>query len=156
MAELTQAQLQAVKNEITNNPTLAAYAAAGGNADIKRYFDEPSNPAVLAWQPISNDELITAMDDAEIAAMQANDRETLMLLTQRSTHDPRIAGVRSALNRVVPTPNSRAAAIAAAQRTANRAEALLSAAINTIGGAKVLAWEGNLSLEDIRKARALA
>lgn len=151
---MTTAQLTLLKAAIDGDPTLSTYLANGQIADIKRYFDEEANPAVPAWQTLSSDELIDSFDWTEIDALTDAKKNTLQLVLSRSTQDARKASVRSVLVDILPA-TSQANAAAAAKRNANRAEAVVSAGVAAVQGAKVLDWEGSVTLEDLYKARAL-
>lgn len=152
--DITQAQLQVLKNDILADPLLAQWAATGRMAqEISVEYNKPASPVWVVWRTaVQPDEWRGGiLNDAAGGADQLDNltigkRDSLLWFFE-GVINPSLPNVRATLNSLCGTQNNLKAAIATIQkRIATRAEKLFSIGTGSTASPATMTFEGAILL----------
>lgn len=172
--DLTKAQLQAWKADIAaNTGTIpagqtwsGAFAGAAvrdvpngsdGNAAVAGWYSQTAAPDFQVWRTdISKDEIDQAVDWVEVVALTTNNLLSFQILKDQSKVNGANASIRTAFGQIFPAatkPNTNAALLALAKRPARFIEKLFAAGTGTVASPATMAYEGQVTSNDVLAAR---
>ena len=164
---LTDAQKTTLGNDIRANTNLTVIdaLATGSNNALKGWYNGQAVPDFWVFKgSVSVDAITAVMDWSANYAVFKDDMPAISFLLQNGSYDPRPVKAREALTAVFAGAGATQNAILVeSTRLSSEAEKLFSSATTGPGGgggstqgtSAVSAFEGELSLQDIRDALSL-
>jgi hypothetical protein len=164
---LTSQQLQTLKTDLagnTNTVTVGGVSTAikdvPRNGDtafaVAAWYGQAANPAFVVWRTnISKDEVNNAVDWTEVVALTTNNLLAFGLLKDQNKIDGSDSDIRAAFNAIFPTatkPNTNAALLALAKRSASNVEKLFATGTGTTAAPATMGYEGQVTGQDVVSA----
>lgn len=162
---LTPAQLATLKADILADPAFNGLPMTSGGAEvIKEAYNQIVNPAFIVWRSqVTQDEIMqngfnwTRVDNLSVGKSRIWE---WMFKNLSASINPSKTNVRAGIDAVwVGTQadlDVRAAVYVHCKRSATRAEKLFSTGTGTDVSPATMAFEGNLTNDDVQAARELA
>lgn len=157
---LSAAQLTILKNDILNDPILAAYPMnSDGAFAIAQAYNVLAAPAFIVWKSdVPTKECKKAMVWTEYIGRSAGERDAWQFMLSNGTINAADVNVRQGIQDIFSGPSgsqTRANLTAIAKRSATRAEKLFSTGTGSDADPALMTFEGGLSYQDVEQARSV-
>ncbi len=158
---LTAEQQAILKADILADPILAAYPNNSDGAwAIAQAYNLDASPAFVVWKTaVPTSECKKAMVWTEYIGRSAGERDAWQFMLSNGIINAADVNVRQGIADVFSGPSglqSRTNLLAIAKRSATRAEKLFSTGTGSDASPAKMAFEGNLSYQDVQAARNLS
>lgn len=158
---LTDAQLQALKADISADPVLNALPKnSDGAYEIAQRYNTLASPAFTVWKTAVTSQAVgQAMSSSEVAGLTTANTSRLQVMEQFSggLFNPSLADTRAGFDSIFSGAGgavTRTALLALWKRKATRAEKLFASGTGSDAAPATLSFEGALSYQEVEQARA--
>ena len=157
MPRFTGPQLTAMKAAANADSTAAAFIIGGNDTQLIDWFNAANVKVV--WRSVLTPELSRAAivkGASQLDALTVGKRDALLYLAQGTLNvaDP---NVRAAIDDLCGSQNTlKAAFVDAEKRTTTNADSALATGTGTVAAPAYLAWEGQITSQDVTDIRGAA
>lgn len=158
--ELNQSQLAVLKTDILANPAFTGWDLARSAQEIASWYNGIANPAFIVWRTsIPSDDLYDSIFQSsgglQLDALTASKRDSLFKMIERDL-DASIPESRANIDDYCGSQNNlKTAMLAVQKRSATKAEKLFATGTGSTAVPATMAFEGDLTYQQVEAALAL-